>query len=371
MSPSSNPTVPGDSNATRGIPPPHQASPPPTSLVSQPLSRASDGRGATMDFGSTGDGAEPPTVAKSERFQCEKIASYDILAELGRGGMGVVYKAQDQRLKRLVALKVVLAGGHAGTTERLRFQVEVEAAARLQHPNIVQVFEVGEEDGRPFMAMEYCPGGSLEDRIRDRPQPPREAAGMVATLADALHHAHLAGVIHRDIKPANILLADDGTLKVTDFGLAKRLDEADGLTQTGAIMGSLGYMAPEQAAGRTRDATPSTDVYSLGALLYKLLSGRVPFDGPSQMETIISIVTREPVSIQVFQPRVPRDLATICHKCLEKEPAGRYASAAALADDLRRYLAGQPIQARPLPPVERAWRWARRLRACPTCFWRA
>ena len=275
MAASSNPTDPSDSNATRDIPPPHQASPPPTILVSE-LSLTSDGSGATTDFGSTGERGEPPTVAKSERFQGEKIASYDILAELGRGGMGVVYKAQDRRLKRLVALKVVLAGGHAGATERLRFQVEVEAAARLQHPNIVQVYEVGEEDGRPFMAMEYCPGGSLEDRIRDRPQPPREAAGMVATLADCAAPRPPAGVIHRDIKPANVLLADDGTLKVTDFGLAKRLDEADGLTQTGAIMGSLGYMAPEQAAGRTREATPSTDVYSLGAVLYKLLSGRVP-----------------------------------------------------------------------------------------------
>jgi CHASE3 domain sensor protein len=210
------------------------------------------------------------------------------------------------------------------------------------------------------MSMEYCPGGSLEDRIRDQPQPPRDAAQMVATLADALHHAHRAGIVHRDVKPANVLLADDGTPKVADFGLAKRLHEADGLTQTGAIMGSLGYMAPEQAAGRTREATPSTDVYSLGAVLYKLLSGRPPFHGPSQLETINSIVARDPVSIRVLQPRLPQDLVTICHKCLEKKPASRYASAAALAEDLRRFLADQPIQARPLGPVERAWRWARR-----------
>ncbi|MFO0849685.1 MAG: serine/threonine-protein kinase [Gemmataceae bacterium] len=294
------------------------------------------------------------------RHQAATIASYDVLAELGRGGMGVVYKAQDRRLKRLVALKVVLAGGHAGAAERLRFQIEIEAAARLQHPNIVQVYEVGEEDGRPFMAMEYCPGGSLEDRLRDQPQPPREAAQLVATLADALHHAHRAGVVHRDIKPANVLLAEDGTPKVADFGLAKRLDEADGLTQTGAIMGSLGYMAPEQAAGRTREATAATDVYSLGAVLYKMLCGRLPFDGPSQLETINSIVARDPVSIRVFQPRLPRDLATICHKCLEKKPASRYATADALAADLRRYLTDQPILARPLGPAERAWRWARR-----------
>jgi serine/threonine protein kinase len=193
---------------------------------------------------------------------------------------------------------------------------------------------------------------------------------MVATLADALHHSHQAGVIHRDIKPANVLLADDGTLKVTDFGLAKRLDEADGLTRTGAIMGSLGYMAPEQAAGRTREATPSTDVYSLGAVLYKLLSGRVPFDGPSQMETIISIVTREPVSIQVFQPRVPQDLATICHKCLENPPDGTPAP-----PPWPRTCAGIWPASRSKPV-----RWRRlsapggghgAIRACPTCFWRA
>jgi hypothetical protein len=315
---------------------------------------------ATTDFGSADRGDESQAAAKAERFQVEKIGNYDILAELGRGGMGVVYKAQDRRLRRLVALKVILAGGHAGAAEQHRFQVEVEAAARLQHPNIVQVFEVGEEDGRPFMAMEYCPGGSLEDRIRDQPQPPREAAQLVATLANALHHAHGAGIVHRDIKPANVLLAADGAPKVADFGLAKRLNDADGLTQTGAIMGSLGYMAPEQAAGRTREAAPATDVYSLGAVLYKLLTGRPPFHGLNQLETINSIVARDPVSIRVLQPRASRDLVTICHKCLEKKPASRYATAAALAEDLRRYLADQPIQARSLGQVERAWRWARR-----------
>ncbi|MFO0809108.1 MAG: serine/threonine-protein kinase [Gemmataceae bacterium] len=360
MSSTSNSADPWDPNVTQDITPPHRVSPLPTILDRDTPPVAPDTSDATAAFGSAGERVEPTAGAKSERLAGEKIANYDILAELGRGGMGVVYKAQDRRLKRLVALKVVLAGGHAGAAERLRFQVEIEAAARLQHPNIIQVYEVGEEDSRPFMAMEYCPGGSLDERIQDQPQPPREAAQMVATLADALHHAHRAGIVHRDIKPANVLLSDDGIPKVADFGLAKRLDEADGLTQTGAIMGSLGYMAPEQAAGRTREATPATDVYSLGAVLYKMLSGRLPFHGPSQLETINSIVTRDPVSIRVFQPRLPQDLATICHKCLEKKPAGRYASAAALAEDLRRYLADQPIQARPLGPVERAWRWARR-----------
>ncbi len=313
---------------------------------------------ATTDFSSDEGGSKPA----SDSTPClgKNLANYDILAELGRGGMGVVYKAQDRRLGRVVALKVIISGGHAGAAERQRFQIEVEAAARLQHSNIAQVYEVGEENGQPFMAMEFCPGGTLEAQIRDKPQLPREAAQMVAILADALHHAHEAGIVHRDIKPANVLLSADGSPKIVDFGLAKRLDGADGFTQTGAIMGSLGYMAPEQAAGRTREATPATDVYSLGAVLYKLLTGRPPFHGPSELETINSIVARDPVSIQSLQPRAPLDLVTICQKCLEKNPARRYATAAALAEDLRRYLADQPIHARPLGPLERSWRWGRR-----------
>lgn len=294
------------------------------------------------------------------KHQGETLGNYDILAELGRGGMGVVYKAFDRKLGRLVALKVILSGGHASSTERQRFQFEVEAAARLQHPNIAQVYEVGENNGQPYMAMEYCAGGTLDAQLRDQPQPAREVAQMVATLADALHHAHEAGIVHRDIKPANVLLGADGSPKVVDFGLAKRLDGSGGVTQTGAIMGSLGYMAPEQAAGRTRDANPATDVYSLGAVIYKMLTGRPPFHGLTDLETINSIVARDPVSIRSLQPRVPMDLVTICHKCLEKNPARRYATAAELAADLRRYLAHLPIKARPLGPLERSWRWVRR-----------
>lgn len=325
-----------------------------------PPTQTAEMGGATTDFTDVADRAKPRPAANAGQPRTEKVGNYDILAELGRGGMGVVYKAQDRRLGRVVALKVILSGGHAGTTERQRFQVEVEAAARLQHPNIAQVYEVGEENGQPYMAMEFCPGGTLEARVSDKPQPPREVAQIVATLADALHHAHEAGIVHRDIKPANVLLSAEGTPKVVDFGLAKRMDGTDGFTQTGAIMGSLGYMAPEQAAGRTREATRATDVYSLGALLYKLLTGRPPFHGPSDLETINSIVARDPVSIRSLQPRVPLDLVTICHKSLEKNPARRYATGAALAEDLRRYLSDQPIQARPLGPAERALRWSRR-----------
>jgi predicted Ser/Thr protein kinase len=320
----------------------------------------SDFSSATTNFSHADESDQPKTELPTERPPVESIANYDLLAELGRGGMGIVYKAQDRRLGRLVALKVILAGGHAGSTERKRFQIEVEAAAKLQHANIVQVHEVGEDGGRPYMSMEYCPGGSLEDQIRDKPQPPREAAQLVATLADALHEAHKAGIVHRDVKPANVLLAANDAPKLADFGLAKSLNSEDSLTQTGAIMGSLGYMAPEQAVGRTRDATAATDIYSLGALLYKLLTGRPPFQGPTQLDTINSIVATDPVSIQVLQRRVPQDLVTICHKCLEKSPTRRYPTAAALAEDLRRYLADEPIQARPLAAIERAWRWARR-----------
>lgn len=329
------------------------------------LSTHGDGLDATFvgtaaDLASTADDSRSTAEATPPRPQRESIGSYAIVAELGRGGMGIVYQAQDRRLGRVVALKVILAGDHAGALERRRFQVEVESAGKLQHPNIVQVYEVGEDNGRPFMSMEFCPGGSLEDQIRDQPQPPREAAQIVAALADGLHDAHQAGIVHRDVKPANVLLAANGTPKLADFGLAKSLNDEDGLTQTGAIMGSLGYMAPEQALGHTRDATPATDIYSLGALLYKLLTGRPPFQGANQLETINSIVATDPVSIQVLQRRVPQDLVTICHKCLEKSPARRYPTAAALAIDLRHFLADQPILARPLGAPERAWRWARR-----------
>ena len=290
----------------------------------------------------------------------KQVGGYRILAELGRGGMGVVYRAEDQRLKRTVALKVVLSGAHSGAEERLRFQTEVEAAARLQHPNIVAVYEVGEDDGKPFMAMEFWPGGSLQDLVEDQPQEPREAAAMVIAIADALHHAHLAGIVHRDIKPANILMTKDRVPKIADFGLAKKLDSEDSSTRTGAIMGSIGYMPPEQASGKTREATPANDIYSLGALLYKLLTGRPPFSGGSDWEMINSIVNSDPVSVLMIRPKLSVDLATICHKAMEKNPSKRYASAAEMADDLRAFLEGRPIKARPLSPGQRLWRMAKR-----------
>jgi WD40 repeat protein len=301
--------------------------------------------------------AAPARAAASPHWPT--VPGYQILAELGRGGMGVVYKARQVSLGRLVALKMILAGECAGADELVRFRAEVEAVARLQHPNLVQVYEVGERDGRPYFAMEFVDGGSLDSRADGRPQSPKWAAQMVETLARAIHTVHQRGIVHRDLKPGNVLLTADGAPKVADFGLAKRLD-ADGPTVTGDILGTPSYMPPEQAAGRTREIGPAADIYSLGAILYELLTGRPPFDGETPWETVNRITSEEAVTPRRLQPRIPRDLETICLKCLQKEPSKRYASARALADDLRRFLDDEPIQARRIGLWERAVKWARR-----------
>jgi WD40 repeat protein len=285
------------------------------------------------------------------------VPGYEILGELGRGGMGVVYKARQVRLNRLVALKMILAGGHAGANDLARFQTEAEAIARLQHANIVQVHEVGEHEGKPYFSLEFCGGGSLERRLNGTPLPVREAAALAETLARAMQAAHSQKIIHRDLKPANVLLLEDGTPKITDFGLAKKLDEA-GLTQSGAVVGSPSYMAPEQAGGRT--VSPLTDVYALGAILYQCLTGRPPFKAATVLDTIVQVGTDEPVPPSQLQSGTPRDLETICLKCLQKEPRKRYGSAAELADDLRRFLDGEPIRARPVGRLERGVKWVKR-----------
>ncbi len=290
----------------------------------------------------------------------KRIASYEILAEIGRGGMGVVYKAQDPRLKRAVALKVILAGGHAGEVELARFQIEAEAVARLSHHHFVQIYEVGSDEGLPFLALEYCGGGSLEDRVVRSPLAPHDAAELVAKLADAMEHAHRAGVIHRDLKPGNILFDENGEPKITDFGLAKKVGENDSHTRTVSVMGSLGYMSPEQASGRTREATPAVDLYALGAILYRLLTGKTPFEGSSTAESLQLVIHGVPVPVRRVRPACPRDLDTICLKCLEKSPSARYGSAAELADDLRRFLRGEPITARAATPLEQLVSWSRR-----------
>jgi serine/threonine-protein kinase len=295
------------------------------------------------------------------------VPGYEIVGLLGRGGMGIVYKARQLGLNRLVALKMAHVG-EAGEGElRLRFKAEAEAAARLQHPNIVQIFDVGECDGRPYFAMELLDGGSLEARLGGKPLPARDAACAVEVLARALDVAHRRGVIHRDLKPANILLASAGdgslseaTLKIADFGLAKQLDTGAGQTLSGAVLGTPAYMAPEQAGGNTAGVGTAADIHALGVLLYEMLTGRPPFNGATLAEVLEQVRTAEPVPPRRLQPTVPRDLETICLKCLQKEPQRRYASAAALAEDLQCFAVGRPIRARPVGRVERGWRWCRR-----------
>jgi serine/threonine-protein kinase len=268
------------------------------------------------------------------------LAGYEILAELGRGGAGVVYKARQKSLNRPVALKVLLTGADAGAEELARFRIEAEAIAQLQHPNVVQIYDIGEGGGRFFYSMEYVEGGSLTARRAGSPWPPAEAAGLVETLARAMHAAHERGIIHRDLKPANVLLTADGLPKISDFGLAKRLDQGPGLTRAGAIMGTPSYMAPEQALGQAGDVGPATDVYALGAILYALLTGRPPFLGETAFHTLQQVVSERPVPPSRLQPAVAPEPEAICLRCLEKSPARRYGSARELADDLRRFLAG-------------------------------
>jgi tetratricopeptide (TPR) repeat protein len=289
-----------------------------------------------------------------------RVQGYEIIAELGRGGMGVVYLARQAGLNRLVALKMILSGDYADHTDLMRFRLEAEAAAKLQHPNIVQVYEISEADGRPYFCLEFVDGGSLVRKHAGNPQPVRQAADLLMQLARAMEYAHARNIVHRDLKPANILLTTEGAPKITDFGLAKRLDDRDSRTQSGSVLGTPSYMAPEQAHGRTRDVGPAADIYSLGAIFYEALVGRPPFKGETILDTLEQVRSQEPVPPSRLRPKTPRDLETICLKCLEKEPAKRYARAADLAEDLRRYMAGEPILARPTPAWERAWKWARR-----------
>jgi serine/threonine-protein kinase len=289
-----------------------------------------------------------------------RIPGYEVEAILGRGGMGIVYKARDLSLNRLVALKMLLAGSYAGAAERGRFVREAEAVAGLRHANIVQVHGAGDHEGRPYYTMEYVEGGSLAQMLAGTPQPARQAAALVATLAEAAQVAHRGGIVHRDLKPANILLTADGTPKMADFGLARHFDGGPGLTLTGARLGTPSYMAPEQATGDVHRIGPAADVYSLGAILYEMLTGRPPFRGETAAETERQLTADEPVPPTRLNPTVPRDLETICLKCLHKDPQRRYATAAALADDLGRFQRDEPIAARPAGLPERTARWVRR-----------
>jgi serine/threonine protein kinase len=285
------------------------------------------------------------------------LPGYEVVGHLGAGGMGVVYRAIQLRSRRTVALKM-LRVVDARSPALARFQTEVEAVARLQHPHIVQVFEIGEAAGLPFFSMEFCAGGSLQQRLGKEPLAPGAAVDLVRTLALAIQVAHEAQIIHRDLKPANVLLSADGTPKVTDFGLAKKLDE-QGQTHTGDVMGTPSYMAPEQAAGQ-KNIGPACDIYALGAILYECLTGRPPFRAATPIETVLQVLRNEPVAVRQLNPSIPRDLETIVHKCLQKDPARRYLTARDLAEDLARFQTGHPIQARPVGVVERSIRWCRR-----------
>ncbi len=324
------------------------------------------------DLGSMLDLEDPAAVAASEHRPAgnsstaagpERVGDYELLEELGRGGMGVVFRARQVSLGRIVALKMILQGELASETDVARFRAEAEAAARLNHPHIVPVYEVGEHEGQPYFSMKLIEGTNLLRRLADGPLPPREAAALLAPVCEAIAEAHEHGILHRDLKPSNILIDEDGRPYVSDFGLAKSFMRQTGqpesdpdsptvhlplesLTRTGAILGTPGYMAPEQAAGQRGRIGPGTDVYSLGAILYAMLTGRPPFQGTTPVDTMLLLLEQDPLPPRLLNPKADSDLQMIALKCLQKPADLRYASATALADDLEAYLANEPIAAR-------------------------
>ncbi|WP_165226814.1 serine/threonine-protein kinase [Aquisphaera insulae] len=315
---------------------------------------------SALPFEDTETSGRPPVVVPPGPAD---MPDYEVLEVLGRGGTGVVYKARQRSLNRTVAVKMILDGAHSSARQAERFRAEAEAIARLQHPGIVQIHEVGEHDGRPFLALEYVPGGTLDRALGGMPLPADRAAALVETLAPAVNHAHERGVVHRDLKPANVLLTAAGEPKIADFGLARLVAGDSHQTDSGAMVGTPSYMAPEQVDGGPRRIGPATDIYALGAILYEALTGRPPFRGESPVETLLQVRGADVVPPRRLRPDLPRDLETICLKCLEKDPKRRYATATALANDLKAHREGRPIVARPVPAWERAWLWARRQKA--------
>jgi tRNA A-37 threonylcarbamoyl transferase component Bud32 len=345
------------------LPSPAPRSGPPTTeaptILPAPSSQASEAE--TVWPGAHAPTATEPTADGSDRdgTVCY-FSDYLLERELARGGMGVVYKARQVDLNRTVALKMILAGQLATEADIRRFYLEAEAAAGLEHPGIVPIYEVGQHEGQHYFSMGFIEGESLAQRVAAGPLSPRQAAMLLREVSEAVQFAHDRGVIHRDIKPANILIDAQGRPKVTDFGLAKKLQGGNGLTASGQIMGTPSYMPPEQASGQPDAVGPPADVYALGATLFCLVTGRPPFQAATAMDTLLQVLGDEPVPPRRLNPSVPPDLETICLKCLEKEPSRRYASAGALAEDLARWLGGEPILARPTGRLERLIKWARR-----------
>jgi eukaryotic-like serine/threonine-protein kinase len=331
--------------------------------VSERLARARAMEDHLEDVLPSGDSRTSRRVMRRLAGKLPELPGYHIEGVVGTGGMGVVYRGLHLKLKRPVAIKMLLAGGYAGPRQLERFKREAESIAALCHPNVVQVFDAGECDGHPYFVMELVDGGSLAQQMDGSPRSPRDAAASTTILARAVHAAHAGGIMHRDLKPGNILVAADGTLKIADFGLARRSDQGEqgsAITLVGTHLGTPSYMAPEQAAGVATGFCPLVDIYALGAILYELLTGRPPFRGETPAETERQVLSDDPVPPSRLSPKVPRDLQTICLKCLQKEPSKRYGSAAELADDLDRFNRGDPIVARPIGGVERGIKWCRR-----------
>ena len=324
------------------------------------LFRLNDPAHQTLDASGQWPVTQGPGEGPVPQPAIPSIPGYEMLGELGRGGMGVVYLAQNTRLGRLCALKMISAGELANPEIAARFLAEATTVARLRHPHIVQIYHIGDHANRPYFELEHVEGGSLASRLDGTPWSATDAARLIETLSIAMQEAHRIGIVHRDLKPGNILMTAEGNPKIADFGLAKLLGGGSDLTRTEWILGTPSYMSPEQAWGHAREVGPSCDVYALGAILYELLTGRPPFKGANVFETVEQVKSIEPVAPSRLQPGLPRDLETICLSCLQKEPSRRYETAGALADDLRRYLNGEPIEARRSRWIEQAWKWCRR-----------